>query len=469
MSIQELTSEEITALVGTRHPVVGFEYPVNGLQPYYEWLMRTLDLSSYDDATALIWLDTVEDHATVRAGVSNSGWPPYPHIKLAEVTLASGAITAILDRRSESMLSDVGGGNLTGTDAAVFVVDRKSLAAKIALDSNSAAGSFTLSLSPADLSQNRRWIFPDAGDTVVGLVVSQTLENKTLITPTIASFANAGHTHTDAAGGGQLTDDALAAPVGVAKGGTGADSVDDARANLGLGTAAELNAGTGSGDVPVLDSDGKVARAALPVFVGSGVGHASGTVPDPGATAGTANFLCESGGWANPLAVASGGSIIFADGSTITATTISDTSGAASLDFSGRTGKDAAGVVAMSWADRLLKDASALTSVDWAGRLLLDASGQTVLAWTDGAIGVFGATPVGAQGAGDVIVNLTDSSGGTSGGDTIAQIHFAASLSSAANFVDTQNAVATLAARVNELVTQVNTLRAALVAFGWIA
>jgi hypothetical protein len=43
----------------------------------------------------------------------------------------------------------------------------------------------------------------------------------TLTTPTIASFTNATHNHTNAAGGGQLTDAALSAAVTVAKGGTG--------------------------------------------------------------------------------------------------------------------------------------------------------------------------------------------------------------------------------------------------------
>jgi hypothetical protein len=43
-----------------------------------------------------------------------------------------------------------------------------------------------------------------ATDTVVTLTGTQTLTNKTLTTPTIASFANAGHNHQDAAGGGTL-------------------------------------------------------------------------------------------------------------------------------------------------------------------------------------------------------------------------------------------------------------------------
>lgn len=56
---------------------------------------------------------------------------------------------------------------------------------------------------------------------VVNTDEAQTLDNKTLITPTIASFVNAAHNHTNAAGGGQLTDGALSSAVTVAKGGTG--------------------------------------------------------------------------------------------------------------------------------------------------------------------------------------------------------------------------------------------------------
>ena len=54
-------------------------------------------------------------------------------------------------------------------------------------------------------TDNTTMTFPGASDTVVGLAAAQTLTNKTLTTPTIASFANAAHNHTNAAGGGQLT------------------------------------------------------------------------------------------------------------------------------------------------------------------------------------------------------------------------------------------------------------------------
>ncbi len=56
-----------------------------------------------------------------------------------------------------------------------------------------------------------------------------TLTNKTLTTPTIGDLTNAGHTHTNAAGGGQITDTALSAAVGIAKGGTGQTTAQNAR------------------------------------------------------------------------------------------------------------------------------------------------------------------------------------------------------------------------------------------------
>lgn len=47
--------------------------------------------------------------------------------------------------------------------------------------------------------------FPSGPETLVGRASLDTLTNKTLTTPTIASFTNAQHNHTNAAGGGTLT------------------------------------------------------------------------------------------------------------------------------------------------------------------------------------------------------------------------------------------------------------------------
>jgi hypothetical protein len=83
----------------------------------------------------------------------------------------------------------------------------------------------------------------------VFLTSTQTLTNKTLTTPTIASFLNAAHNHSNAAGGGQLTDVSLSAPVGTAKGGTGVNiSLATAGRFLrGGGTVFGLSAGFASG------------------------------------------------------------------------------------------------------------------------------------------------------------------------------------------------------------------------------
>jgi hypothetical protein len=63
----------------------------------------TVSLSAYNNATGLVWLYSNSGTATIGTG---SSWPSYPHWKLAEVTIAAGVITGILDRRNEG-LSDV--------------------------------------------------------------------------------------------------------------------------------------------------------------------------------------------------------------------------------------------------------------------------------------------------------------------------------------------------------------------------
>lgn len=60
-------------------------------------------------------------------------------------------------------------------------------------------------------------------ETGTGLLVFAT--NPVIVTPTIASFTNAQHNHTNAAGGGQITDAAFSTPVGATKGGTGLASI----------------------------------------------------------------------------------------------------------------------------------------------------------------------------------------------------------------------------------------------------
>ncbi len=89
-------------------------------------------------------------------------------------------------------LSAIGG--LTGTTETTFRVN--------------SAGNY-LSLSSAGLGAARVVTFPDAAGETVLKDATQTLTAKTLTTPTIASFTNATHDHSNAAGGGTLSTPAL--------------------------------------------------------------------------------------------------------------------------------------------------------------------------------------------------------------------------------------------------------------------
>lgn len=148
MPAQPLGSEQIAALIDTADPRTGVTYPAAGTQPWYEWLVRTVhrlaqasagdlavyadedaassvfiapgrcsidgvalaypggsvDLSLYNNATALIYLE--DDGGTPAVGLATTldSWPVGNHLKLAEATLANGQIDAILDRRFETIL-----------------------------------------------------------------------------------------------------------------------------------------------------------------------------------------------------------------------------------------------------------------------------------------------------------------------------------------------------------------------------
>jgi hypothetical protein len=56
-----------------------------------------------DNDTTYVWLYNASGTATIGSAVDGTGWPAVPHVKLAEVTMASGAITSILDRRGEGL------------------------------------------------------------------------------------------------------------------------------------------------------------------------------------------------------------------------------------------------------------------------------------------------------------------------------------------------------------------------------
>ena len=149
MAVRDKTSAQIAALVQTRAANTGFEYPEAGRQPYHEWLIRemahideaangsllvkdenatmtirvmpgeatldgvalvyagaTVDLSAFNNDVAYVWLhDSGGGVAAINKGTDAAGWPTTAHVKLAEVTLSAGLITAIADRRARTAVS----------------------------------------------------------------------------------------------------------------------------------------------------------------------------------------------------------------------------------------------------------------------------------------------------------------------------------------------------------------------------
>ena len=82
------------------------------------------------------------------------------------------------------------GGGLTGTTVTTWIVN---------------SGGSQLILDTTGLGANRTWTYPDESDQTAGIASAQTFTNKTLTTPTIGEFTNAGHDHTNPAGGGTIT------------------------------------------------------------------------------------------------------------------------------------------------------------------------------------------------------------------------------------------------------------------------
>ncbi|MCB0126720.1 MAG: hypothetical protein KDE58_30890 [Caldilineaceae bacterium] len=163
----------------------------------------------------------------------------------------------------------------TGTDGRVaqWSGDANTLAASTLAKTGagvltlSAAGAYTLTV-------------PATG-TAVLLDASQTLTNKTLTTPTIGSFTNAQHNHTNAAGGGQLTTAALS-NLSTLLQTTGDQSASGVKTlaslvatKLRLGSAAETISG---GSVPfsasliTLDTEGGAGTDDLTTVTGGSFG-----------------------------------------------------------------------------------------------------------------------------------------------------------------------------------------------------
>ncbi|KKL73591.1 hypothetical protein LCGC14_2073330, partial [marine sediment metagenome] len=81
------------------------------------------------------------------------------------------------------------------------------------LDQSGATASKKLTLVTSH-TDNRTITFPNVTDTLVGKATTDSLSNKTLVTPTVVSLTNMQHDHSNAAGGGaSLTSPTIVTPT----------------------------------------------------------------------------------------------------------------------------------------------------------------------------------------------------------------------------------------------------------------
>jgi hypothetical protein len=122
-------------------------------------------------------------------------------------TTVAGGTIAIHDHQSGS-----GGGILTGYATTIHEHAATAITSGVLAPARGGTG----------VDNGTYLLTVPATGTAVLLDATQTLTNKTLTTPTIASFTNAGHNHADAAGGGQLSlTTAVTGILPSANGGTG--------------------------------------------------------------------------------------------------------------------------------------------------------------------------------------------------------------------------------------------------------
>lgn len=57
-----------------------------------------------DNDTTYIWAEKSGSALVINSAVDGTGWPATPHVKLATVTMANGAITSLVDLRGAMML-----------------------------------------------------------------------------------------------------------------------------------------------------------------------------------------------------------------------------------------------------------------------------------------------------------------------------------------------------------------------------
>lgn len=135
----------------------------------------------------------------------SSGAPTIAQIAVSELSGFGTGVATFLGTPSSANLASALTDE-TGTGVAVFGTSPVLTTPNIA-----GAGAGFAILQYANSGTSRTLTIPDPGgaDSFALLALAQSLSNKTLITPTIASFTNATHNHTNSAGGGQIAEAAF--------------------------------------------------------------------------------------------------------------------------------------------------------------------------------------------------------------------------------------------------------------------
>lgn len=153
-------------------------------------LISNIDTSSFSSGDPLYLSETT-------AGNYKSGSPSHPYIsqKIGTVIVSNASTGSIYVGIETALRSS------DGSIADTFTIGANSGGSVSLVMSSGTGRTTTLRASP---TTTRTITIPDTTDTLIGRATTDTLTNKTLTTPTIGSFTNATHTHTNAAGGGQL-------------------------------------------------------------------------------------------------------------------------------------------------------------------------------------------------------------------------------------------------------------------------
>ena len=166
------------------------------------YAVKTSSTGSYLTALQLAWSATQVNYLKVTGSDTGS-----PGTVTLEAVGSDAAINLVLIAKGGGSVTGIGA--VSGTTGDTFTVASGESDGKFAIAVNTTGSNHTVTLKAPVTTQTMTLTLPDvSSDTVCAIAATQTLTNKTLTTPTIGSFTNATHDHSDAAGGGAVSADA---------------------------------------------------------------------------------------------------------------------------------------------------------------------------------------------------------------------------------------------------------------------